>query len=726
MKKNKLASALGLACAMSFGVVGAVDTVIAHEGDIVIADFEGNDYGDWTTEGEAFGAGPAKGTLPGQMDVSGYRGAGLVNSFLDGDHTMGKLISPEIEIVKPFINFLIGGGGHPGTRIELVVEGQVVRVERGPNTQPGGSEALDWATWDVSDLVGKKGRIQVVDYEVGGWGHINVDQIVFSDKKIAGVVNERELVIEDRYLVVPIDQAAPRNWVRVEVDGFVQREFEANLALKGAEKSSDDFVACVDMGPWVGKKMKFIVEKVDEGTEYEALTFSSDAYANVSAYNEKYRPQFHFSPRTGWTNDPNGLVYHDGQYELFYQHNPFGTNWGNMTWGHAVSSDLLHWQDLGDAIYANRLGTIFSGSGAIDANNTTGFQKDPNGPAPLVFMYTQNGPNMRYGEPASQSLAYSLDGGKTLVVYEGNPTLPHIIGGNRDPKIFWFEPKQYWVTALYLDAEDYALFRSKDLKSWEMLCRIDNLGCSECPDIFELPVDGDDSNKLWVFWGGNGKYLLGTFDGETFTKTTEPLDAKWGGNDYAAQSYSDTPGRRIQFSWMNGGEYPGMQFNQQYTTPRELTLRTTPDGVRLCINPVAELETLRDAEVKLSKNVNAGAAVYSSANDAALELLDAELTLTPGDVDEIALELRGQKLVLDVKNKALKHADVVAPLAVVDGKIKLRLVLDRTSFEIFANDGLSQIAKCFVPADENAAPALTCSADCVDEVKLWTMKSVWN
>ena len=719
-------SALGALCAMSFVVFNPVSTSAA-EGDVIVADFEGGDYGNWTVEGEAFGKAPAPGTLPGQMNVSGHLGKGLVNSYYNGDGTTGKMTSPEIEITKPYINFLIGGGGHDGTRFELVVDGEVARLERGPNVNPGGSETLDWATWEVSDLIGKKAFFRIVDEEVGGWGHINVDQIMLSDKKKANLANVRDIVVEKRYLVLPIKQTNPRYWVKIEVDGAVEREFEAQLALEGDEPASADFSAYVDLNPWVGKTMKFVVEKADEELNFAKLTFSDVLFDGKPGYDEKYRPQFHFSPRTGWTNDPNGLVYHDGQYELFFQHNPFATSWGNMTWGHATSPDLLHWTELGDAIYPDRLGTIFSGSGAVDVNNTTGFQTDPDGPAPLVFMFTQNGPNMRYGEPASQNLAYSLDGGKTLVKYPGNPTLPHMIGGNRDPKIFWHDGTQRWITALYLDGEDYALFASKDLKSWEQLCAIEKLGCSECPDIFELPVDGDESNKLWVFWGGNGKYLLGEFDGTNFKKLTEPLDAKWGGNDYAAQTYSDTPGRRIQFSWMNGGEYPGMPFNQQFTVPRELTLRTTPDGVRLNTYPVVEVESLRDQKLELRKNAVDGAIEYVPAGgvSSGYDLLDAELTLTPGDAKTIVVELRGQKIELNFGEKTMKYADVVAPLAVVDNNVKLRLVLDRMSLEIFANGGLSQIAKCFVPEDQNDAPVLKVSKDCLDSCDVWTMKRVW-
>ena len=725
------ASALVGASAICVGLLASsTNDVYGFEGDVVFADFNGEDYGQWKVEGDAFGTKPAPGTLDGQMQVSGFEGAGLVNSYYGGDKTTGTLTSPEFEITKPYINFLIGGGGVSGLAFDLIIDGKVVRHATGPNVNPGGSEALDWETWDVSDLQGKKALFRVVDSATGGWGHINVDEITFSAKRRAGMVHMREVAVEERFLLFSQKLSRPQNWVRIEVDGEVVREFLARLALETDEKGPVDYDACVDMTPYLGKKCRFIVEKADEETAFAPLRFSSELYGGADAYHEKYRPQFHFSPRFGWTNDPNGLVLYNGVYHLFYQHNPFDVVWGNMTWGHATSSDLLHWEEQGDALYPDRLGTMFSGSGAVDFDNTTGFQTDPNLP-PLVLMYTANGPNMRYGEPASQNLAYSVDGGKTFVKYEGNPTIPHIIGGNRDPKIFWHKPSNQWVVALYLDGEDYALFGSKDLKKWEELCRIEKLGCSECPDIFELPVDGDENNKLWVFWGGDGRYLLGKFDGNTFERVSEPLQAKWGGNDYAAQSYSDTPGRRIQFSWMNGGSYPGMPFNQQFTVPRELTLRTTSEGVRLCINPVVELESLRGDALNLIPSSKSRSTkdfaeyVLTEGEPRDYNLLDYEVVFYPGDGVAV-IEARGHRIEVDPDAKAVTYDGVVAPLERVGEFVKLRILLDVTSIEIFICDGSSQISKCFVPEDENDAPILR-----VKNVKgvgavCFPMKSVWN
>ena len=308
-------------------------------------------------------------------------------------------------------------------------------------------------------------------------------------------------------------------------------------------------------------------------------------------YHESFRPQFHFSPRKNWTNDPNGLVFYKGEYHLFFQHNPTGINWGNMTWGHAVSPDLVHWTQLENAIHPDKLGTIFSGSAVVDWNNTAGFQTGDE--KVIVCIYTSA------GKPFTQSIAYSNDRGRTWTKYDENPVLKHIIGGNRDPRVFWHAPSKKWVMALYLDRDKYGLFGSRNLKEWTKLSDVPPCGASECPDMFELPVDGDTQNTRWVFWGGNSNYLIGKFDGTTVTKEAGPFRFEFGNNYYAAQTYNDIPkedGRRIQIAWMKGGRYPGMPFNQQMSFPSVLTLRTLPEGIRLCREPVGEIEKLHDKQ----------------------------------------------------------------------------------------------------------------------------------
>jgi len=287
--------------------------------DVLVADFEGKDYGAWTATGTAFGSGPAQGTLPNQMPVSGFLGKGLVNSYLGGDAATGTLTSPPFTIERKALNFLIGGGRHPGeTGINLLIDGKVVRSATGRD-----SEQLDWDGWDVGTLAGKSAVLEIVDRATGGWGHINVDQIVQSDvRKTVG----REIVVSSRYLHLPVKTGQPKRVMKLLVDGAVVREFEIELAEKGPQ-----FWASVDVGAWKGKtlSMEPALDSVKQSDELPVV-------------DDSQRPQFHFTSRVGWLNDPNGMVWSQGEWHLYYQHNPYGWAWGNMHWGHAVSKDLLH------------------------------------------------------------------------------------------------------------------------------------------------------------------------------------------------------------------------------------------------------------------------------------------------------------------------------------------------------------------------------------------------
>jgi fructan beta-fructosidase len=452
------------------------------------------------------------------------------------------------------------------------------------------------------------------------------------------------------------------------------------------------------------------------------------ATAAEPLYHERYRPQFHFSPRVNWTNDPNGLVFYKGEYHLFFQHNPFGNGWGNMTWGHAVSRDLFHWKQLEHAIRPDRLGTIFSGSAVVDRGNTAGFQSGDK--KVIVCIYTSAGGTSTEskGQPFSQSIAYSNDCGRTWKKYEKNPVLRHIIGGNRDPKVIWHAATKRWVMALYLDKDQYALFGSPNLREWTKLSDVPPLGSGECPDFFELPVDGDARHTMWVFWGGNSNYLLGSFDGKRFTKHSGPHRFEYGGNYYAAQTYSDIPapdGRRIQIAWMNQGKYPGMPFNQQMSLPSVLVLRTFPEGVRLCRRPVAEFTQLR------GRHHGAGAIAVKPGDNplAGLsgDLWDIRLRIVPGAAKEVGLVIRGCPVVYDVKQQRLGFLGKTAVVPLVAGKLDLQFVVDRASIEVFAQGGRVTMSSCFLPpADEKSLALFTKGGTAqLESLDACELKSVW-
>lgn len=605
MRRCKLLRVTMMGAALLFASLTAK---AQHKDDIVIADFEGKDYGGWEVKGDAFGPGPAQGAIAGQMAVSGYLGHGLVNSFFNGDKSTGTLTSPEFIIQRKYINFLIGGGNHPDeTGMRLLIEGKEARKITGID-----SERLTWATWDVHALIGRTARLEIFDHATGGWGHINVDQIVQSDEREAEEVRTEPL------------------------------------------------------------------------------------------FQESYRPQFHFSAQKNWLNDPNGLVYYKGEYHLFFQHNPMSTSWGNMTWGHAVSRDLVHWQQLPHALLPDRLGTMFSGSAVVDAKNTTGFGVGSE--APIVAMYTAAGdtsPESK-GQPFTQCIAFSTDRGRTFTKYDQNPVLKHIIGGNRDPKLVWHSPTHQWTLALYLDGEDYGLFTSPNLKEWKQIQTIHMPGSSECPDFFELPIKGERNESRWVFTGANGRYLVGSFDGKHFAPEAPPQPADYGANYYAVQTYSDIPasdGRRIQIAWMNGGNYPNMPFNQQMSFPCELTLRRIDGKLHLYRWPVKEIKNIaREAQHWSAIEVKPG---ENPLNALSGDLWDIQAEIEPGEATAFGFAIRGEMARYDVKSGEVSCLGRTAPLRAEHGRIRLRLLVDRSSIELFGNDGAVSMTSCFVPKLQN-------------------------
>ena len=295
-----------------------------------------------------------------------------------------------------------------------------------------------------------------------------------------------------------------------------------------------------------------------------------------SYYNELYRPQFHFTPEKNWHNDPNGLVYYDGEYHLFYQYNPNGKEWGYMHWGHAVSEDLIHWEHLPVAIYPDEdskdkeFCTAFSGSAIVDEKNLLAKQKGDN--KTLVIFYTS--------KECGQRIAYSTDRGRTWEKFEGNPIIPYDETDDaRDPKVIWFEPSQKYVMVLYRKStgeersKGVSFYTSENLIDWEYKSHV--YGYYECPDLVPLKVTNRPEETKWVLFDGDGTYLVGSFNGEEFTPETAKMKSDFGKNYYATQTWSNIPaddGRVIQIAWMRNGEFPGMPFNGQMTFPTELEL----------------------------------------------------------------------------------------------------------------------------------------------------------
>jgi fructan beta-fructosidase len=439
---------------------------------------------------------------------------------------------------------------------------------------------------------------------------------------------------------------------------------------------------------------------------------------------EPYRPQYHFTPAEAWMNDPNGLVYHDGEYHLFYQYNPDDTVWGPMHWGHAVSTDLVNWQHLPIALYPDDIGAIFSGSAVVDWENAAGFGKEA-----LVAVFTHAAGNRQM-----QSLAYCTARGRTWRKYEQNPVIepPNNIKNFRDPKVFWYGENGsvgHWVMSVA--AGNIILFyASPDLKNWEATGGFGlgygaTCGIWETPDLFELPVDGGPENR-WVLavgiggcapGGGSGvQYFVGAFDGKTFTSENPKETVLWadyGADFYAAQSWNDAPdGRRIWLAWMNNWAYaqdiPTSTWRGAFTIPRELSLVDTPQGIRLVQRPVAELQSLRGKHWEWQDvRINAGTDLLGEVAGDTLEILaefQVDSAMTAGRVGfrvrvgdnahtTIGYAIKGRMLFVDRTQSGQVDFNPNFPgihIAQMDPSsqaIRLHIFVDRSSVEVFGNDG---------------------------------------
>jgi fructan beta-fructosidase len=696
-------------------------TLAAEREDILVTNFDGLDYGAWKTTGEAFGTGPARGALPGQMAVEGFEGPGLVNSFVKGDATTGTLTSLEITLSRKYLAFLIGGGKHPGqTCINLLLDGKVVRTATGPNGQLGGSERLDWESWDVSDLNGKPVVIQIVDTATGGWGHINIDQIIQSDTRRGNTLVRREILVDKDFLHLPVKNGAAKKQIKFLVDGKTVREFEIELdAIK------PDFTTFTDVRKWRGQALTIETQLPYDSKLLDSITAQDTIPVEQETYKEKHRPQFHFTSRRGWLNDPNGLVYHAGEWHLFYQHNPYGWGWGNMHWGHAVSRDLFHWQELPTAIYPRHWGDFaFSGSAIVDTQNAAGFKSGKEDV--LLAFYTSTG--------RGECLAFSNDNGRTWRDYEHNPIVRH---QGRDPKVVWHAASKAWVMAVYDESpnieRNISFYTSKNLKEWTFASRI--FGFYECPDLFELKLENDPKVSRWVLYGADGKYLLGDFDGKQF-HTREGKHQLWHGNFYAAQTYSDAPdGRRVQIGWANGIAFPGMPFNQQMTVPVELTLKSNPLGYAVSVWPVKELAELTDKSLTQAIPENkqltlkAGKEVPLTGPSESLDLFDLSLEIEPDQLAEkVVLTVQGTPITYDVQKEALTCRHVTALMMLDGGKFQLRVLGDRNSLEIFGNGGKLAISVGGLPSDtDRTAKCVAIGAEAtLRQIELKSLKSAWK
>ena len=540
-----------------------------------------------------------------------------------------------------------------------------------------------------------------------------------------GVTNTHVRVSgDDKYILLPVQESSDDAKINVLVDGNIAETIYVRLA-----KSKTDYTVPFDLTPYKGKNVildivmphdRTSVREIKDDACWKGLA-TSDTFD--TANKEKYRPAYHHTPLYGWMNDPNGMFYKDGTWHLYYQWNPYGSKWQNMTWGYSSSTDLINWQHHPAAIRPNGLGSVFSGSSALDKADSAGFGEDA-----VVALYTSAGTSQM------QSMAWSTDGGETFEIYPGNPVLT-LESEARDPNMFWNPETKQWtlVLAHALDKE-MLFFTSPDLREWTLTGSFGKgLGAQdgvwECPDLFELPVEGSDRTK-WVLicninpggpFGGSGiQYFVGDFDGNTFTSDTDAsgnVPTKWldfGKDNYALVSWSDAPShRRTAIGWMSNWQYaadvPTKQFRSANTLPREIGLFTAPDGqIYASSAPSPEVDLLRGPVFKQVGKANIGSHPVKyelpTANDGICEITADVCAMKAKAVTLTLSNASGEKSVITY-NPAAGTVDfdrtqsgitdfsenfpavTTSPTFEKDGKISLRIFVDRSSIELFGNDG---------------------------------------
>jgi fructan beta-fructosidase len=501
-------------------------------------------------------------------------------------------------------------------------------------------------------------------------------------------------MIDHKYLLLPVRTGAPKSRVALDVGGETVREFDIEFAAENVE-----FEAFLDISPLAGREATFrVVDGDDPGLS--SVRLSDELPDAAHPYQEALRPQFHFTSRRGWLNDPNGLVYADGVWHLYYQHNPYGWNWGNMHWGHAVSDDLIHWREVGISLYPKQYGDwAYSGSGFTLPDGRLG------------IAYTSTG--------RGECIAMSSDGGMTFEEITENPVVRH---QGRDPKVFWHDGAGHWVMAIYDESDGerwIAIHTSPDLYEWTYASRIG--GFYECPELFPLPVPGASGEEKWVMYGADGEYLLGDFDGCEFLPEGE-RQRLWYGDFYASQTYTDAPdGRRIQIGWGRGVAFPGMPFNQQMSIACELSLVDTPDGLSMRVEPVQELASIRRRTQRFP-DVSGECCVSEDIG----ELADLEATLAIPADDCGGMLVRGVPVIWDRVESRLKVADIFVPIAFSGDELPLRILVDRGSIEVFAADGLVAVSKGVLPEAEDRSLCVIGEQPRLTNIVAHELASIWG
>lgn len=479
-----------------------------------------------------------------------------------------------------------------------------------------------------------------------------------------------EFYCDSKYIIIPASHHAQNKRVLFYIDDKLVYDFVAALDF-----DEPDYEFPLNVERFMGKKIRVECDKDID------LNFRKSDNADTD-HSGKYRPYAHFTAKRGWLNDPNGLTYYNGKYLMFYQHNPVAVTWENMHWGYAVSDDLIHWQEKDIVLFPDENGTMFSGSAIIDRRNITGLKENDNDVILLFYTCAGSTSETAKGKPFTQKLAYSVDGGETFIKYE-KPLIEQICGGNRDPKVIYYEPDDMYIMALFLEEHEFALFKSKNLLDWEEFQRITMSEDAECPDFYPLAADGDENNIKWVFSAASDRYYTGSFDGNKFIAESGLKRLNYGNNSYAAQSWSEVPDGRCIRTAFATVVIPEMPFGSVMNVPQEMSLKTINGDLRLCAKPVKEIEKLY---LKTDTFENVG---IDNGNPFSFKTEGkcCDIVLNIGDCSSFTFSLYGMEIEYSKEKGVLRCQDKEAPVGGNNGNIALRIVIDTVYAEIFADGG---------------------------------------
>jgi fructan beta-fructosidase len=672
-----------------------------HAKDRVLLDFniKTPPPADWTLEGYAFGTHTPV-PKERQKQALGTRNQGYAQD--------GCMTSPEFTIESDYLEIDCAGTYHPTkVAVVLMVDGREVRS---CSPEPGYGflgaklpkirfyQAPDPGKYffDVRNLRGRRAVLEVRDQHYDGlFFHVKITATDQGPANGQGIITKAANWVEDHFqtkieggfLLVPVGPLAgtPLQKVTVEIDE--EEKLAVHLPVAFGDIETVGYQAVYDLTPYRGRALKVAYHRFGTSGPAKFLTQRDIPGRDVS----DHKPAFHVYNRIGMLNDPNGLVYYNDEWHLFHQ---FNYNVSHLDWKHYVSKDLMHWEERPIALFHDAFGSMHSGSAAVDVLNTSGWgsKNEP----PLILAYTaSSGTGGKNDMIQAQCLAYSTDGGLNFIKYENNPVLggkQRIIKSRpkdshaRDPKIFWFSPTKgrdangedgHWVMILF-ERTGHTIYTSTDIKEWTQTGSIK--GFHECPELFPLAVDGDPKDVRWIMYGAAGRYHIGSFDGSAFVpETQKQIPMFWDGSCYAAQTFNNTspgPGgqpRRVQVAWQGGRL-------GQISLANELTLRTTPLGLRVCMLPVKEIENLYTRSEKADGLVlEPGAANPLADLEGGLYDVDIEADLS--EAERLVLRVRGESIVVQADETGLSLGKTMK----IPGtrKLHLHVVVDNTSQDVY-------------------------------------------